>query len=264
MQLMLDIGDSRDRLGNIHRRLHRRFDQQGPYLLPDPVSQLVLAMIGGKTPANVSNTAFERLADRFRQWEALLEASAIEIETLIADVTFAEIKAPRLKSALAQVLDTNKQLTLANLSEMSVENALLWLEQLPGVGRKTSAVVLNFSTLQRRALVIDTHHLRVLRRLRLIGWRCDTRHAYDQIMPLLPAAWSADDFSEHHQLIKLLGQTVCRHAAAMCSICPLVSLCPTGRSSQRRLTPENRSPIDRGREGRRHQETSGSFNALLL
>lgn len=230
MQLSLDIDDLGCKLDRIHRRLHRRFGRQGPFLLLDPVSQLVMAMIGGKTHADVSKAAFGALLDRFGTWEDLRDAPVACIETLIADVTFADAKAARLKTALSQISAANGRLTLGNLHDMAVEDALAWLEELPGVGRKSAAVVLNFSTLQKRALVIDTHHLRVVRRFRLIGWRAATRKAYNRMVPLLPAGWSTDDMSEHHELIKILGQQICRHAAPICDACPLLDLCPTGRS----------------------------------
>lgn len=237
MQLPLDIDDRGYVLKQIHVRLRRRFGQQGPFLLLDPVSQLVLALIGGKTHGDVSKAAFEALLRRFGTWEELRDAPVSDIEVGIADVTFAEAKAARLKSALCQLTAANGGLTLANLKTMAVNDALGWLEDLPGVGRKSAAVVLNFSRLQMRALVMDTHHLRVLRRLRLIGWRCPTGQAYDQIVPLLPADWSADDMSEHHELIKRLGQEVCRHDTPRCAACPLVDLCPTGRSRAERDRP---------------------------
>ena len=64
--------------------------------------------------------------------------------------------------------------------------SLIWLERLSGVGRKFAAATPNFGTLARPALVIDTHHLRVLRRLGFVGWRADLRKTYDTVMPLLP------------------------------------------------------------------------------
>jgi adenine-specific DNA glycosylase len=108
-----------------------------------------------------------------------------------------------------------------------VDQALIWLERLPGVGRKVAAATLNFSTLRRAALVIDTHHLRVLRRLGLIDRRAGTVEAYDRLVPLLPGGWTAADLDEHHQLMKALGQTNCRHAFPICRRCPLRDLCPT-------------------------------------
>ncbi len=44
-----------------------------------------------------------------------------------------------------------------------------WLEELPGVGPKTSAAVLLFSRLRMPALPVDSHYHRVAQRIGLVG-----------------------------------------------------------------------------------------------
>ena len=227
MQLGLGFDDRTSTLAEIHRRLRRRFGARGLVRRLDPVSQLVLSLIGGRTRGEVSASAFEALHRRFGDWAVVRDASADQIETVIRTVTFAEIKAPHLKAALAVITETQGELTLDGLASLSVEGALAWLERLPGVGRKVAAATLNFSTLRMRALVIDTHHLRVLERLAFVGGHGSLTRAYDRVMPLLPSAWSAADLDAHHQLMKRLGQTVCRHHRPLCHRCPLQDLCPT-------------------------------------
>ena len=51
---------------------------------------------------------------------------------------------------------------------MEVTEARAWLESLSGVGPKTSAAVLSFSTLRRPALPVDSHHHRVAVRTGMI------------------------------------------------------------------------------------------------
>jgi len=80
--------------------------------------------------------------------------------------------------------------------------------------------------LRKTALVIDTHHLWVLA---LVGPKADFRHAYDDMMALLPREWSAADLDEHHQLMKRLGQTFCRPTVPRCRHCPSRDLCSAGR-----------------------------------
>ena len=61
MQLLLTLDDRSQTLAEIHRRLQRRFGPQGPFLPFDPVSQLVMGLIGGRTRGEVSKSAFEAL-----------------------------------------------------------------------------------------------------------------------------------------------------------------------------------------------------------
>ena len=237
MQLTLKIDNHSELLAEVHKRLRRHFGSQIRFSNLDPVSQLVKSLIGGRTRGAVSKAAFEGLLKKFETWENVRDATASEIEKVIREVTFADIKAQRLKSALVAINAANGKLTLCNLENKATEESLRWLERLPGVGRKVAASTLNASTLRKPALVIDTHHMRVLYRLNLIDRRSTIKNAYERIMPLLPVNWSAKDVDEHHQLIKILGQTICRHTHPSCRSCPLRDLCS---SSLRHTSFENR------------------------
>ena len=230
MQLVLKLDDRARTLEDIHRRLQRYVGPCGPFVRLDPVSQLVMGLIGGRTRGEVSKAAFEALLTRFGRWESVRDAPVAEVEEVIGSVTFADVKAPRLKATLAAITRCHGRLSLDSLENRTVDEALAWLERLPGVGRKVAAATLNFSTLRKAALVIDTHHLRVLRRLGLVSRRSDVRRAYESIMPLLPPEWSSDDLDEHHQLMKTLGQTICRHGGPICFRCSLQEYCPTATS----------------------------------
>ena len=186
-----------------------------------------MGVIGGRTHGEVSQSAFEALLMRYGSWEAVRDAPVGAIERTIRAVTYPEVKARRLIAALQTITRLHGRLTLDNLEVLPVEPALAWLERLPGVGRKAAAATLGFSTLNKRALVIDTHHLRVLHRLGLVSQRSGLRPAHDQIMPILPADWSSTDLDQHHFLMKRLGQTVCLHGVPVCRRCPLADLCPT-------------------------------------
>lgn len=238
MQLLLKLDDRTQTLAEIHRRLQRRFGSLGPFLQLDPVSQLVMGIIGGRTHGDVSKSAFEGLLVRFGGWAAVRDAPVAEVHEVIRGVTFADVKAPRLKAALTTITRSQGELTLDSLHSASVGDALVWLERLPGVGRKVAAATLNFSNLRKAALVIDTHHLRVLRRLKFVGGRSNLVQAYDRIMPLLPSDWLADDLDEHHQLMKVLGQTICQHSIPICRSCPLYDLCPTAPVDLARHRPD--------------------------
>lgn len=230
MQLMLKIDERTRQISEIHARLLQYFGHQGPYFQLDPVSQLVMGIIGGRTRSEVSKHAYERLRRRYRNWEELCDASVDDIWREIHAVTFADVKAPRLRAAMRQITESQGRLTLDHLEDMSVEEAHSWLEQLPGVGRKVSATVLNFSTLRKRTIVIDTHHIRILRRLGIVSVTADFRKAHETTMPLLPDSWTARDIDEHHQLMKALGQTFCRHKKTNCFYCPLHDCCRSKRA----------------------------------
>jgi endonuclease III len=148
-------------------------------------------------------------------------------------VSFADNKARQLRGAMQMIHERVGALCLDFLDDRSVEDAQVWLRKLPGVDMKVSAAVLNFSTLRKRVLVVDTHHFRVAKRLGLL--RANTRFPTAQRVLMnqhIPTDWTADDLDEHHCLMKRHGQTWCRDARPLCGKCPLRDICPTGRGGR--------------------------------
>jgi endonuclease-3 len=167
------------------------------------------------------------LRTHFGSWETLRDAPVEEIERVIALATFSEMKAPRLKAALMGITARYGSLTLDFLAKYRTDKIRAWLEQFDGVGPQVSAAVVNFSTLRRRALCVDAHHLRVTQRLGLTP-RADAGTTEERLMRLVPESWDAEMLDEHHSLIKLHGQTLCTFNDPRCGECPLLDRCPTG------------------------------------
>jgi endonuclease-3 len=225
MQLSLDLSTSP--LEAMRDALLATFGPQRPTKRLDPVSQLVKSAISGRTKDAVSWAAFERLRDRFKTWEALAEAPDAAVREVICDVTFPDDKARHLPHALRLIqVRSGWKLTLDHLAELELDSARWWLQGLPGVGVKVAASVLNFSPLNMRALVVDTHVQRVAARLGLIPASYDTAHAYRALMDLVPDRWTAEDLYELHWLMKGLGQLLCGHHAPRCGACALKASCP--------------------------------------
>ncbi len=189
-----------------------------------PVAQFVRSFIASRTHDRDSWEAFFRLARRFESWDGLADAPVGEIESLLAGVTHAQKKAPELKAALKAIRARAGALDLDFLADHPVDRGLRWLEAIHGVGRKIAAATLNFSTLRRRALVVDTHVLRVLRRFGFVDARAGSEDAYDAAMAAAQD-FDADDLYALHWNLKRLGQRYCTAVQAHCRACPLSGLC---------------------------------------
>lgn len=233
MQDAFDFGAGTD-IARIRVLLRARLGVLVPFGKLEPADQFVRSSIGSRTRDAVSWAAFGRLRCRFPRWTELATAKRADIEVAIAEVTYADVKAARLGAALRAILADHPDLDLGFLGRWPVDRALLWLERLPGAGPKVAAAVLNFSTLERPAFVVDTHVLRVLRRFGFVGRRADTRRACDAVM-VATSGWSAADLTEMHVLLKRLGQTVCRAEVPDCRICPLKRGCRTANRYPPRL-----------------------------
>lgn len=230
MQLSLLSDKRTSTLAKLQSRLLTHFGPWHRIQRRDPVGTLIHGLVGWKTRTELTLTIVDSLEAEFGGWEGVRDAKPGRVLAVIAPVTFPELKAPRLQSALAEITSRRGGLSLDYLNGTSVPAAIAWLETLPGVGRKIAAEVLNASTLNRVALVIDGHHHRVMRRLGLVRATASVTELYDTLMPLLPRGWTADDLDAHHMLVKQLGQTICRHDVPACERCPLADLCATGRA----------------------------------
>ena len=216
------------RLIQIHARLLEHYGRPAPREPWDPLTQFIYSLLSSRTKTPESHQVMRDLLARFGSWEGLRDASLPDIEQTIQMVTFPEVKAPRLKAALMQITARCGSLSLDFLAKYRTEKIREWLESYEGVGPQVSAAVVNFSTLRRRALSVDTHHLRVSQRLALTP-RADAATTEERLMRLMPAEWDAAMLDEHHSLIKLHGQTLCTFAEPRCAPCPLRSGCPFGQ-----------------------------------
>ena len=194
---------------------------------------LVQGVIGARTKSEVSNAATDRLLGRYGSWEAVADAPLDELQAELATQTYPNIAAERLKASLTALVALRGAVDLSHLVDMDTGAAMRWLEKLPGIGRKIAAGVMNASTLDRRAIVLDGHHTRILQRMGLVPAKATTDRAFDAIMPAMPEEWSAGDYDEHHLLMKKLGQTWCRPASPECATCPALALCETGAKRSR-------------------------------
>ncbi|MEL6062721.1 MULTISPECIES: endonuclease III domain-containing protein [unclassified Methylobacterium] len=212
----------------VHARLCPVYGCPIPYFHSlDPVSELVSSLLSHRTRNAESGRAFKALRARFPDWEAVIDADVPEIEAAIAGVTWPELKAPRIRAVLRALRDRCGSLDLAFLADREVEAARSWLQAIPGIGPKTSAAVLSFSTLRMPALPVDSHHHRVAQRLGLIGQRVDVGPSHPILRAQLPADWSAQDLYDNHEILMLHGQRVCHHRNPACGRCVLVDLCPS-------------------------------------
>lgn len=219
-----------DRLAHIHRLLLGHFGQPEPREPWDPLSQFIYSLISPRTKTETTYAVVRNLRARFGSWENLRDAPLAEIERALEGITFPEQKALQLKASLEAITARVGELTLDFLARYRTDKIRAWLEQFPGVGPKTSAAVVNFSALRRRAMCVDSHHLRVTQRLGLTP-RADAATTEERLMRLVPETWTAEMLDEHHQLIKKLGQTLCTFEEPKCSQCPLLKVCPYGQKN---------------------------------
>jgi endonuclease-3 len=214
----------------IHHRLCEVYGCPIPYFHTlDPLSELVSSLLSHRTRNADSGRAFKALRARYADWAAVRDAPPSEIEETIAGVTWPEQKAPRIQAVLRAVEERHGSLSLDFLAAMPVKEARAWLETIPGIGPKTSAAVLSFSTLRQAALPVDSHHHRVAQRTGLIPKTMDVGPSHVALAAQLPPDWNAQQVYDNHEVMMLHGQRCCFFKNPACSRCAILELCPTGQ-----------------------------------
>jgi endonuclease-3 len=206
----------------------------------DAVSELVLTILSQNTADINSFRAFTALRARYANWPQVLSAPIDELEEVLRPGGLAPTKSRRIQAVLAEVAAaTGGSWDLSFLGEWPLEEAREWLMALPGIGRKTAAIVLLFG-FGRPALPVDTHVHRVALRLALIPPRTDVERAH----LLLEAALQPEEMYPFHVELIRHGRDTCRAPRPICGLCPLTDVCPYSALASRGKAPM--APIPRG------------------
>jgi endonuclease-3 len=219
------------RLENLHQALLNAYGPPPERECWSPLRQLVYSMLSSRTKTETSHEVLYALEKRFATWAQVRDAPVQDVMEVIAPVRFPEKKAPALQQALRRITRQNDgKLNLDFLHGHSEERIRRWLESFEGVGAKTSASVVNFSTIRGRALAVDSHHDRIAKRLHLVPQSVSAEETERRLLAMAPAAWTPEMLDEHHSLVKLHGQVRCTKVdfEKNCSACPLLKMCPTG------------------------------------
>jgi endonuclease-3 len=193
-----------------------------------PLDELILTVLSQNTNDRNRDVAYTRLRARFPDWQAVVEAPAEEVEEAIRPGGISRVKSRRIKAMLGAIAEEVGTLDLDWLATAPREEAIEFLERLPGVGRKTAACVLLFS-FDRPEMPVDTHVYRVASRLGLIRPGASFEEAHDTLLALTDPA---DVYELHINLIRH-GRRICTARNPRCPECPLLRLCPYGRERVR-------------------------------
>jgi len=143
--------------------------------------------------------------------EGLKTASNKEIENIIRSCGSYTKKASYIKEIASSLLDNY---------DGHVPNNREYLESLPGVGRKTTNVVLS-NLFDVPAIAVDTHVERVSKRLKIARKNDNVLTVEKKLMKMIPKdKWSRT----HHQMV-LFGRYICKAKGPQCDLCAFYSDC---------------------------------------
>ena len=192
----------------------------------EPVPELIVTILSQHTSDLNAERSYDMLIDTFGSLDSVADASVDAIVAAIRHGGLAQQKAPRIKQVLNIIREKRGRLELDFLAGLSLEEAKAWLMALPGVGKKTTAVVLCFS-FGMPAMAVDTHVHRVAKRLSLIESRTTADQAHEVLEEMLDP-WQVYSF---HVYLITHGRQICKAIRPLCDSCPLVDRCLTGQEN---------------------------------
>lgn len=185
-----------------------------------PLDVLVRTLLSQNTSDVNSRRAFHALKARFSKWEDVASASQEDIADAIRPGGLFRVKAARIKKILEQIKKEQNGLDLDFLGSRNADEAKAYLLRLPGVGLKTASCVLLFS-FKKPCLPVDTHILRVAKRLGLIDSTVSVEKAHEVLQAKIPPE---KVYQFHIHMIEH-GRRICRPRQPRCHKCILNAIC---------------------------------------
>ncbi|MDR0798129.1 MAG: endonuclease III [Nitrososphaerota archaeon] len=188
----------------------------------DPFETLIVTIISQNTADKNTQTAFERLKQRYPITpESLTEANTAQIEECIKPAGLYKNKTCAIQTASKAIREKYGG-SLNVLLALPLEEARKTLIGMSGVGPKTADVVLLFSA-QKPTIPVDTHVNRVSKRLGI----APKAGGYEAVRLSLQELFVENDYLFVHQLLIGHGRQFCKAKKPLCNSCPINIYCDT-------------------------------------
>jgi endonuclease-3 len=153
-------------------------------------------------------------------WSAVETAPLAELVDVIRPGGLAPQKAPRIQAALRALREARGDHSLEFLGQLPAAEAEAWLTTIPGIGRKTAAVVLLFC-FGTPLMPVDRHVERVSKRVGLLGPKQTADQAHHVFLRLL----EPDQVYEAHVNLIGHGRRTCHARRPECWRCAVAPRC---------------------------------------
>jgi len=180
-----------------------------------PLQLLIATILSAQCTDKRVNMVTPALFARYRSAADFAAAPPAQLEKAIQSTGFFRNKAKSIRGATAAIAQDHNGKVPQTMAE---------LRALPGVGRKTANVVLGNAFHVDEGIVVDTHVIRLSKRLGLTN-ESDPEKIETDLMRLVPRKhWT--DWS--HWLI-WHGRRRCFARRPDCRHCEVLKLCPSGK-----------------------------------
>ena len=192
--------------------MDERYPNVGCELKYNKDYELVIAvMLSAQTTDTSVNKATEVLFHKYDSLESLAKAPLKDIEDIIHSIGLYKNKAKNLLGIANELINKYGGVVPSDKDE---------LQQLPGVGNKTAGVI-RAEIFFIPDLPVDTHILRISKRLKIVDETADAYKTETALKSLIPEdKW----IKTHHQLIHF-GRDFCTARKPQCENCKISRFC---------------------------------------
>ena len=202
-----------EKVNQIIKRLSKIYPQPRTALIfSSPLELLVATILSAQATDKLVNLVTPQLFKKYKTVDDYAHASLEKLDSAVKRVNFHRNKVKNIKAAAQMIIEKYHG---------KVPDTMEDLDSLPGVARKTANVVLGNAFGKAEGIVVDTHVMRLSKKLGLTNEKDPVKIELD-LMKIVPKdKWI--DFS--HMLI-LHGRDMCPARPHSCAGCPLADLCP--------------------------------------
>ncbi len=205
--------NNKERVKEILNRLYKVYPNPKIALqYSNPLELLVATILSAQATDRTVNTVTPELFKKYSTVKDFAGAPLSELDKAISKVNFHSNKANSIKAAAQMIIDKFNGKVPDNMED---------LDSLPGVARKTANVVLGNAFKKAEGVVVDTHVMRLSKKLGLTD-NTDPVKIEQDLMKILPK----DKWIDFSHLLINYGREYCPARPHACKDCPLGNLCP--------------------------------------
>jgi len=184
----------------------------------NPLELLVATILAAQCTDERVNQVTRNLFKKYRSAEDYANADINVLEQDIKPTGYYRVKARRIKEVCK---------ILVEKFNSEVPKTMEELLSLPGVARKTANIVLTNAYGINEGIIVDTHVLRLAKRLGLTKSKTRERIEKD-LMEIVPK----DKWGRFADLLIFHGRRVCKARKPNCEMCVLKDLCPSRETAE--------------------------------
>jgi endonuclease-3 len=183
---------------------------------------LIRSILSQNTNDANRDRAYERLRTEYPTWERVASARPSDIGRAIMQAGLFRQKSRAIVGLLRYLTRRDGALDGGFLCRMESREAVAELTTLKGIGIKTVSVALMFGCGRDDVFAVDTHVLRVSKRLEILPSNTGAEKAHHVLGEMVPKGAAV---SLHLNMVRH-GREICRARRPLCPDCVLAARCP--------------------------------------